>query len=145
MELIHCVYCSASTIGEFTRAALDALLEKARRNNTQLEVTGMLLYQSGSFIQVLEGDRPVVEALLAKIATDKRHDRIMKIIIEPIKERDFGAWTMGFPKVTKSDMATIPGLNDFFIQGRSYCELGEGRARTLLSAFTEGKWRTSLS
>lgn len=80
----------------------------------------------------------------AKIAKDKRHLRITKIIVEPIEERDFGNWTMGFPKVSSKELAEIPGLNDFFTRGDSYMTLGMGRARTLLEAFKQGRWRVSL-
>lgn len=105
----------------------------------------MLLFQNGSFFQVLEGERTVVEALFEKIATDKRHARVTKVILEPIEERDFGEWTMGYPKISARELAEIPGLNDFFARARSYLELGEGRAKTLLAAFKAGTWRTSLS
>lgn len=105
----------------------------------------MLLYTDKTFFQVLEGDRPVVEALLDKLTRDKRHERITKIVLEPIAERAFAQWTMGYPKISREELARIPGLNDFFSQGLSYMELGEGRARTLLSAFKEGAWRFTLA
>jgi len=51
---------------------------------------------------------------------------------------------MGFPKVSSKELAEIPGLNDFFTRGDSYMTLGMGRARTLLEAFKQGRWRVSL-
>lgn len=51
---------------------------------------------------------------------------------------------MGYSKITTKELAEIPSLNDFFAKGMSYLELGEGRAKTLLGAFKEGKWRLSL-
>jgi hypothetical protein len=90
MELIHCIYCSASASVEMTREELDALLAISRENNAKLGITGMLLYQSRSFFQVLEGDHQVVMPLFAKIAEDKRHLRVTTIISEPIAERAFG-------------------------------------------------------
>ncbi len=93
---------------------------------------------------MLEGDRAAVEALLEKLPKDKRHDRITKIVLEPIEERAFAQWTMGYPKITKRELAAIPGLNDFFGQSLSFMDLGEGRARTLLGAFKDGKWRLTM-
>jgi hypothetical protein len=52
---------------------------------------------------------------------------------------------MGCPALSGEELAQIPGLNDFFARGGSYLELGAGRAKTLLSAFTEGRWRASIS
>ena len=144
MELVHCIYCSAST-KTYTPTDLAALLAECRERNSKAGLTGMLLYRDRTFFQVLEGDRQVVEALFEKLALDKRHTRITKIIQEPIEERSFAEWTMGYSKITRKELAEIPGLNDFFAQGRSYLELGPGRAKALLNAFKEGAWRLSLS
>ena len=144
MELVHCIYCSVSTSGEFDAGELSRLLENCRSSNAKCDVTGMLLYQHRSFFQVLEGDRSTVEHLFEKIAADPRHTRVTKVILEPISERAFGNWTMGHPQVTAKELAEIPGLNDFFRRGSSYLELGEGRAKTLLEAFKDGKWRAQF-
>ncbi len=144
MGLVHCIYCSAATTG-FSRADLATLLAECREKNAKAGLTGMLLYSDRTFFQVLEGDRPVVEALLERLTLDKRHERVTKIILEPIEERSFAQWTMGHSKITRKELADIPGLNDFFAHGRSFTELGEGRAKALLGAFKEGAWRLSLS
>lgn len=144
MELVHCIYCSAAR-NDFSPTDLASLLAECREKNSKSGLTGMLLYGDRTFFQVLEGDRPVVEALLEKLKTDPRHERLTKIILEPIGERSFAQWTMGYSRISNKELAEIPGLNDFFGQGRSYMELGEGRAKTLLSAFKDGAWRFSLS
>jgi Sensors of blue-light using FAD len=145
LNLVHCVYCSASTKIPLSSTELESLLDECRHNNSKADITGILLYQNGSFFQVLEGEGEKVEALFNKIGSDKRHHQTKKIISEPITTRSFAEWTMGFPKITSKELATIPGLNDFFHHGTSYVELGEGRAKSLLAAFKEGKWRASLS
>jgi hypothetical protein len=129
----------------FSPADLATLLAECRDKNSKAGLTGMLLYSDGTFFQVLEGDRPVVEALFEKLGKDKRHERVTKIILEPIEERAFAQWTMGYSNISKEELEDIPGLNDFFAQGRSYMELGVGRAKALLNAFKEGAWRLSLS
>jgi hypothetical protein len=145
MDLVHCIYCSATT-RDFSLEELQVLLDECRRKNAAANITGILLYQNRSFFQVLEGPLSVVDALYETISEDKRHKRVTKVIIEPIEERAFKDWTMGFPKIPARQLAKIPGLNDFFVGGKSYLDLGEGRAKTLLQAFAqEGTWRTSLS
>jgi hypothetical protein len=145
MDLVHCIYCSISSTPEVGPADLESILEKSRQNNAKLEITGILLYWNGSFFQVLEGDRSAVETLFETIAADTRHLRVTKIVIEPIAERAFGSWTMGYPKISSKELAKIPGLNDFFLRGESYMDIGEGRAKTLLAAFREERWRLTLS
>ena len=144
MDLVHCIYCSAATNAALTPAELDAILEVSRTNNAKAGITGMLLYQDGSFFQILEGDRAVVAALYDKIGCDKRHARVTKIVLESIEQRAFGEWTMGYPRVSRAQLAEIPGLNDFFTQRNSFMDLGEGRAKTLLAAFSEGRWRATI-
>jgi hypothetical protein len=145
MELVHCIYCSALAGADLSPAELHSLLDGCRNNNAKRDVTGMLLYQHRSFFQVLEGERSVVEALFEKIKKDPRHERITKLVQEPIAERAFADWTMGYSRITASELATIPGLNDFFRGAKSYMELGEGRAKTLLAAFKDGRWRATLA
>ena len=76
-NLIHCIYASAAS-REFTPEELEELLVVARKNNEALGVTGMLLYEKGSFFQILEGPAEAVEPLYAKIGADKRHASISK-------------------------------------------------------------------
>jgi len=142
-NLVHCIYTSAQQV-EFSQDDIINLLEKARKNNAKLGVTGMLLYDNGSFFQILEGQSDEVNSLFRTIEKDKRHKRIVKIIHEEIESRDFSEWTMGYSELTFDDLKDVEGLNDFFMSGRQYTDLDEGRAKTLLKAFKEGKWRSSI-
>ena len=145
MELVQFIYCSACAKADFSPEDLNTLLGECRENNAKVNITGMLLYHSRTFFQILEGDPVVVQNLFEKIAKDRRHDRITKIVVEQIGQRAFANWTMGYSRVSAADLASIPGLNDFFTRGESYLDLGESRAKALLGAFTEGQWRLSLS
>ncbi len=142
--LIHCVYASAAS-RDFSHEELAALLESARENNARLGLTGMLLYAEGSFFQVLEGQPDVVDALYAKIERDTRHDQMTLIIREPIPKRHFDAWTMGFYRVSREELAGIAGVNDFFGKDRAIVSMDAGRAMKLLAAFRDGRWRKKLT
>ncbi len=143
-ELIHLIYCSAAS-KPFSREDLAELLTKARRNNEQCGVTGMLLYTEGSFFQILEGEPETVDALFETIAEDERHTDLTRIIREPIVDRSFGDWTMGYADITSEELDSIVGANDFFTSGESFVRIGSGRAKKLLAAFKGGRWRASLS
>lgn len=142
-KLMHLIYCSSATAG-LAPADLRAILETARRKNAQRSVTGILLHTSGSFLQVLEGDEATVTELFAVIASDRRHRNATKIIREPIAQRAFGDWTMGFAEMDASELAHIEGLNDFFHPGDSSSKLQPGRASKLLAAFAQGRWRARV-
>ncbi len=88
-SLIHLIYSSAAT-RELSEEDLMHLLDRARRKNSKLDVTGMLLYAEGSFFQVLEGEALTVDELFRIIAQDERHTQVVTIIREPIPTRAFG-------------------------------------------------------
>jgi hypothetical protein len=111
------------------------LLLQARRYNARFGVTGTLLYCQDSFFQVLEGAPNTLDATFARISADPRHNKIIKLIQEPIEQRNFAEWTMVLGKVDREQLGAIPGLNDFFKHSSCYWELEEGRARTLLGLF----------
>lgn len=141
-KLTHLIYCSAA-IPEPTPAGLRAILEAAQRRNAQRSVTGMLLYTSGSFFQVLEGEETTITELFALIVADRRHRNATIIIREPIARRAFGDWTMAFAEIGASELAHIEGMNDFF-PGDDLAKLQPGRASKLLAAFAQGRWRARL-
>ncbi len=143
-ELVHCIYTSAATV-EFTHDDIMALLEVSRANNAKLGVTGILLFIDGTFFQVLEGEKGIVEPLYDKIAQDPRHGNLSMIIFEEIEERTFTEWTMGYAGLTRRDLAGVEGLNDFFLGGKCYTDLDDGRAKLLLDAFRSGRWRSRIS
>jgi len=104
----------------------------------------MLLYHQDSFFQVLEGPPAAVDKIYQRISEDSRHVKIVKLIQEPIDERGFADWTMGLGRMERDELGAIPGLNDFFRRGSCLWELEPGRARTLLEAFREGRWRRTV-
>jgi hypothetical protein len=141
--LLHVAYVSAATV-DFDDKALAELLERARRTNAALDVTGILLLVGSSFFQILEGPPDRVEPLFEKIGRDKRHRRVVMLIKEPIEQRDFRDWSMGLARITSKELAALPGFRDYFAVRQSLDELGEGRARTLIDAFREGRWRAHV-
>jgi hypothetical protein len=139
--LIHCIYSSAAG-PSFKEHEIPVLLEGIRHANAARDVTGMLLYVDGSFFQVLEGEAAVVEPLYEKIKRDPRHAGVTLIIKEPILERSFGEWTMGFATLDTQEAADLAGANDFFDGASCLAKMTSGRAKKLLSAFRDGRWRS---
>ena len=142
-SLIHLIYASLGT-QDFSADQLTDLLQKAREANGRLGLTGMLLYSQSdrSFFQVLEGEPADLDRLYPKISADTRHSKVTLLIREPISKRTFGEWTMGFTSVTWPQLQSIPGLNDFFRERSCLVDLDPGRAKKLLAAFADGRWRS---
>lgn len=76
-------------------SALREILSVSRKNNQASDVTGYLIFDRDSFVQVLEGPRNAVETTMARIAQDARHRDVSVIAIRPVENRAFHNWTMG--------------------------------------------------
>jgi len=142
-SLIHCIYASCAR-APFDAPALAELLHRARLRNAELGLTGMLLHASGSFFQVLEGEPDVVDTLYERIERDPRHTRVTRIIREPIAQRHFGAWRMGFLDARRDEIAALVAEQGFVADAIDLTGVGAGRARRLLDAFCDGSWRMRL-
>ena len=81
---------------------LSALLQQCRDNNHERGITGMLLYQNGTFMQMLEGEKQVVLDLYDKIRNDDRHTGIHTVLSGDVEERNFKDWSMGFFNMDKA-------------------------------------------
>jgi hypothetical protein len=99
----------------------------------------MLLYASGSFLQVLEGDEAAIDEVFARISADDRHHNIVVIARERVAARDFGAWSMGFRGVNADDVKALPGYAPFFEHGfdAAVIAVKPGLALELLKGFAE--------
>jgi len=110
--LYHIAYVSFSH-KVLSEKELEELLIKIRALNKKQGITGMLLYNNLSFIQVIEGEKEKLIQLYEKISKDKRHENIVKLLEEPIKKRVFPNWSMGFEIINNKQTAKIPGYSNF--------------------------------
>lgn len=98
-DLYRLVYTSRNLLAgpeEAHAAAVAEVLETSQRNNARVGVTGALLFNGGCFAQVLEGPRAAVEATFERIQRDPRHSDVSVLQCEPVAERGFPHWSMGF-------------------------------------------------
>jgi len=102
----------------------------------------MLLYDDGSFLQVLEGEREPMSALYERILADRRHTSIMKLLEREIDERQFGDWKMGFVSVPHLASA-LPGYTEF-LQLRDQPASSGTQALKVLSQFRDGRFRSQV-
>lgn len=77
-----------------TREDIKAILLSSRRNNGALGITGALYMDGDHFLQAIEGPRPAVEQLYARIRSDSRNAGAVLIADGPADRRLFGDWTM---------------------------------------------------
>lgn len=111
--MFRIVYLSTANT-PLSKAELTGLLEQSRSNNQQRNITGMLLYKDGQFIQILEGPEPAVRELYEQhIARDPRHHKLTLLLEEDAPERLFDQWSMGFRDLNDPELHTLPGYSHF--------------------------------
>ncbi len=136
MKLYHLIYLSIAT-AEMLEAQLLELLETSRQNNTRDEITGMLLYKDGRFMQLLEGPESKVCATYGRIVRDLRHRDVTILLEGPIEDRDFADWSMGFRTLDDATVHDTPGYSDFLEARFSVFDFASdpSRAHQLLRVF----------
>jgi hypothetical protein len=140
--MLQVVYASAA-LAPLSELELTQLLMSARANNTRRGVTGLLLYIDGSFLQVLEGEDRVVDALLERIAQDPRHDRVSILLRRTIEQRQYAEWAMGFVS-PKHLTESLPGYSDY-LRARSGVDGKASAAEQLLASFRDGRLRSYIA
>jgi hypothetical protein len=142
-ELWHLVYVSAAA-PDFEMSDLEQILRVARARNADDGISGILLFEGASFLQVLEGPLERTDELLEDVRKDRRHSRTALLVREPITQRSFADWTMGHARVALGELADATGLNDFFADRDSFCDLTSDKVSTLLELFRAGSYRQRL-
>ena len=102
------IYASAANSG-VDESTLDEILGHARKNNAGLDVTGILLFGNGVFIQVLEGEDDIVDRLAMHIEQDPRHPDFDILYEDRIDRRAFGAWDMAYKILDRDSIAFLNG------------------------------------
>lgn len=96
MPVFQLIYRSRAN-AYFSDDDLISLLRQCRTKNIENNVTGLLLYGYGNFVQLLEGDEDVVLDLYTKhIAADTRHRNLSVLQQHTAPERLFKNWSMAF-------------------------------------------------
>ena len=108
--MYYLIYLSSS-VKPLNHDQLSTLLQQCRDNNQKNGITGMLLYQNGTFMQMLEGDKQVVLDLYDDIRKDDRHTGFHKVLAGDIKQRNFEDWSMGFFNMDKA--GDLPEFKDY--------------------------------
>ncbi len=78
----------------FDSAMLSGILTSARRNNRRDGITGALICRHDIYLQMIEGDAAMIDALFARIARDNRHLAVTELSRAEVNDRLFPDWDM---------------------------------------------------
>ena len=105
-DFVQLIYLSNAK-PELKQVELDRILEVSRRNNPPRDITGLLVFANGVFIQVLEGPSAGVHKLFETICDDSRHQDVAMLGEYIGQDRIFTKWSMGFLQSTFDELTRI--------------------------------------
>jgi hypothetical protein len=100
--LTRLIYISRA-VGPQTTTVTTQILETARAYNKAHNLTGVLCQGKGLYVQVLEGDRSVVNSLYRRIVADNRHSQTEIVHFGEVESRQFKDWAMALVNLSIDD------------------------------------------
>ena len=88
MKLHRIIYLSRAAYN-LSIDDLNLLWIKSISNNKIINITGILLYIDGDFLQILEGEKEAVQNLFELIKIDNRHKSIITVFNNAIEKIEF--------------------------------------------------------
>lgn len=98
-ELVY----SSKAITNINRNDILDILKTATKTNSELDITGCLVYHKTTFVQILEGNEKDVQNIYSKISKDKRHGDVVILYEGKIAKRSFDQWSMAFHSLNDPD------------------------------------------
>jgi hypothetical protein len=95
-KLQHTLCYVSSARKSLSSTDINHLFTVNKRNNIDLDISGILIYNNGNFFQVLEGEKSKLDYLFSKISEDERHYNIIKLINSTADNRIFKEYNSGF-------------------------------------------------
>jgi len=112
---LHALLYVSSAAHLLAPAEIEHLLDRARARNVREQVTGVLLYSHGNFMQYIEGPAAGIATVYQAIKADRLHHGIIELMREPIAEREFADWTMAFRSVSAFGMSSPETFDRLFV------------------------------
>lgn len=96
MSNIHQLVYISDAAEDISYSDIQDILAVSRRHNLQHQITGLLIYRDGFFLQLLEGEEKKIAELVSKIRFDSRNSNLRVIIETASEQRLFPDWAMAF-------------------------------------------------
>lgn len=94
--------------------SMTGILLNARRNNSEHGITSFLSFDSGYYLQIVEGPKDIVSALMDRINSDKRHTDIRTLVDTGVSKRYFEGFPMKLATRADSCLELVEFLRDHY-------------------------------
>ena len=96
--MLHAIAYVSAASWNLLDEEVEHIVSASRRLNAANGITGILLYCDGNFMQYLEGEEAAVTETFARIRASESHYQVNELMNQPIDEREFSDWAMGFSR-----------------------------------------------
>lgn len=134
--LVALLYVSQAA-REVTTSDLVHLLVHARRRNLQEDLTGVLLYADGSFMQYLEGPAEGMQRVYRIIKAHPLHFGVVDLLRQPIPQREFAEWSMACHIVGADGDTSLCDRYELLLERLAHAVRPRSQARELMARFRE--------
>jgi hypothetical protein len=119
--LFHLVYISHAA-EDISYTDIREILSVSRKNNAQENITGLLIFREGFFLQLLEGSETAVKNILGKIMMDDRNHSLRVLIETESDQRLFQEWQMAFldGDISSNETADLVGFFDVCLKAGAH-------------------------
>lgn len=104
-QIVNSLLYVSKASNYFDDESLEELVALSARFNAEVSLTGFIFYQANHFIQYLEGQEAIIEALYNRISNDDRHDILIAIRDNQLSEKRFPSWRMH--QISKKSLVAI--------------------------------------
>lgn len=93
---MHLIIYTSEYTGDLGKvdSVLQSVVTSAQKNNRKRDITGVLFYHNGRFVQALEGQNKNLRELLSLLKGDTRHKNLEILVDQSITTRFFPQWSM---------------------------------------------------
>lgn len=98
--LYRLVYVSTAR-ADLKQEDIEAILDASQSNNDERYISGYLVHNAPSFMQLIEGPRAEVDEIFRRILADNRHTGVVRILAEWCRYRAFPNWPMNYFRVDR--------------------------------------------
>lgn len=133
---IHQLVYESHPTDALTKEQLRDILTKSQYKNIRLNLSGLLIFHAGKFLQLLEGGKKEVDELFDAIRRDPRHTDIKVVLESDCQFRSMPSWVMGLS--TDDNLAETIGSVDYYISPevtKLICESMDGEVGRLFLQF----------
>jgi hypothetical protein len=110
--MLHQIVYSSAPAQKLMQSHLYMILRHARLSNKLANVTGVLIFVDGAYLQVLEGEENTLRKIFDKIKVDTRHKDVKILSDLSIEKRSFDNWEMAYATPSGREMANWAGLQN---------------------------------